>query len=152
LTAYFGATVGPDQLKILVSGGDAIHLVLDASTGRKTRLPSVPPGSNLFAIGGWHWIGSSMLFGSSGVQARDSRGSPAENCEEIGVAHTKFYTFDLATEKLSELAMPGAVTQPVVHAVDVMSDGHVHLVHEEAREGSEQDLGWFKIETSQNPE
>jgi hypothetical protein len=148
----FGVEVGPDRKKVLVRGGDAINLVLDPSAGRKIKLPSFPPGANMLAISDWHWIGSDLLFGSSGVHSLDNNGKAVTSCEGNNVAKTKFYTFDLVTEKLSELAMPGAVTQPVVHAVDVMSDGHVHLVHEEAREGSEQDLGWFKIETSQNPE
>lgn len=141
----FGVEVGPDRKKVLVRGGDATNLVLDPSVGRKIKLPSVPPGANMLAIADWHWIGPALLFGSSGIQSLDNDGKPVTSCEDHNVAKTKFYLFNLLTERLSEVAMPNAVTQPVVHAVDVMTDGHVHLVHEEAREGSEQDLGWFKI-------
>jgi hypothetical protein len=42
--------------------------------------------------------------------------------------------------------MPSKVTQPVVNVVDVSSDGHVHLVHEVPHVGTQQDLGWFKID------
>lgn len=41
--------------------------------------------------------------------------------------------------------MPSAVTQPLAHAAEVMSDGHIHLRHEVQQVGVKQDLGWFKI-------
>jgi hypothetical protein len=96
----------------------------------------------------WQWIGPNLLFGISGVEKIFHEGSHENCCNENNVAQTKFYTFDLLTEQLSEVVMPSVVTQPVVSAVDVMSDGHIHLWHEEPHEGGEQDLGWFKIDAA----
>lgn len=144
----FGAVVSPDKKKVLVKGGDATNLVLEPSTGRKIMLPSHPPGANMLGLGDWHWIGPNEIFGSSGVQAFNDKGEPVNCCEGHNVAQTKFYTFDLITERLSEVVMPSAVTQPVVNAVEVMSDGHIHLLHEEPHENVEQDLGWFKIDAA----
>ena len=64
---------------------------------------------------------------------------------ESNIAQTKFYTFDLLTGQLFEVVMPRAVTQSVVKVVDVMSDGHIHLLQDDLDEGVRQDLGWFKI-------
>lgn len=144
----FGAVVSPDKKKVFVKGGDATNLVLEPSTGRKIMLPSTPPGANMLGLGDWHWIGPNEIFGSSGVQAFNDKGEPVNCCEGHNVAQTKFYTFNLLTEKLSEVIMPSTVTQPVVNAVEVMSDGHIHLLHEEPHEGVAQDLGWFKIDAS----
>lgn len=146
----FGAVVSPDKKKVLVdaansSGGNS--LVLEPSTARKINLPSRPPGANMFSLS-WHWIGPNLLFGTSGIEKIFHEGPHENCCNENNVAQTKFYTFDLITERLSEVVMPSAVTQPVVNAVDVMSDGHIHLLHDEPHEGVEQDLGWFKIDAS----
>jgi len=150
----FGASVSPDKKKVLVdaansSGGNS--LVLEPEADRKTKLPSRPPGANMFSFS-WQWIGPNLLFGVSGVEKIFHEG-PHENCgNDDNVAQTKFYTFDLLTEQLSEVVMPSAVTQPVVNAMDVTSDGHIHLRHEEPHEGAEQDLGWFKIDAAtRNP-
>lgn len=69
-------------------------------------------------------------------------------CEGHNVARTKLYSFDVTTQRLAEVAMPSEVKQPVVNVMEVSSDGHVHLVHEEPHGGAEQDLGWFKIDAS----
>ena len=138
--------VGPNKEKVLVKGGDAKNLVIEPSTGRKITLPPRPPVANMLGFGNWHWIGPKQLFGTSGVERIFQEG-PHENCvNDNNVAQTKFYTFDLDTGRLSEVAMPSAVTQPVVHVVEVTSDGHIHLMNEKHAEGTEQDLGWFKIE------
>ena len=96
----------------------------------------------------WHWIGPNLLFGTSGVEKISHQGPHNNCCNENNVGQTKFYTFDLLTERLSEVVMPSAVTQPVVNAVDVMSDGYIHLLNVEPHEGTEQDVGWFKIDAS----
>jgi len=95
----------------------------------------------------WHWIGPNLLFGVTGVQALDASGEPVRH--DNNVAQSKFYTFDLITETLSEVAIPSAVTQPTVGIRKVMSDGHIHLWDDPAVEGKEPDLGWFKIEVPQ---
>jgi len=146
----FGAVVSPDKEKVLVdaansSGGNS--LILEPLADRKINLPSRPPGANMFSLS-WHWIGPNLLFGTSGVEKIFHEGLHENCCNENNVAQTKFYTFDLLTEQLSEVVMPGAVTQPVVNVVDVMSDGHIHLMHEVPHEGVEQDLGWFKIDAA----
>jgi len=146
----FGAIVSPDKEKVLVdaansSGGNC--LVLEPSTGRKVNLPSRPPGANMFSIS-WYWIGPNLLLGTSGVEKTFHEGPHKNYCNENNVAQTKFYTFDLLTERLSEVVMPSAVTLPVVNAVEVTSDGHIHLMLEELRENVEQDLGWFKIDAA----
>ena len=144
----FGAIVGPDKSKVLVKGGNAVNLVLEPSTSRRIMLPPLPPGANMFGLGDWHWIGPNRLFVSSGIQAFDYKGEPTKCCEGHNVSRTKFYTFDLVTEQLSEVIMPSAVRQPVVNVVGVMSDGYIHLMHEVPQEGVEQDLGWFKIDSA----
>jgi len=146
----FGAVVSPDKEKVLVdaansSGGNS--LVLEPSKDRIINLPSRPPGPNMFSLS-WHWIGPNLLFGTSGVEKIFHEGPHENCCNENNVAQTKFYTFDLITERLSEVAMPSAVTQLVVNAVEVMSDGHIHLLHEEPHKNAEQDLGWFKIDAA----
>lgn len=146
----FGASVSPDKKKVLVdaansSGGNS--LVLEPEADRITKLPSRPPGANMFSLS-WQWIGPNLLFGISGVEKIFHEGPHENCCNDDNVAQTKFYTFDLLTEQLSGVVMPSAVTQPVVNAVDVMSDGHIHLRHEEPHEGVEQDLGWFKIDAA----
>ncbi len=144
----FEAIVGPDNEKVLVRGGDSGNLVLVPSTKGKIRLPPYPPEANVLFIGDWHWIGPNLLWGTSGVEKLSHEG-PHENCSnENNVAQTKFYTFDLLTEQLSEVVMPTSVTQPLVNAVEVKSDGHIHLRHDESEEGAEQDLGWFKVDAA----
>lgn len=144
----FGAAVAPDKEKVLVKGGNAINMVLYPSDGRKIMLPALPPGTNMLGFGDWQWLGRSLVSGTSGV-AKISREGPHENCcNDNNIAATKFYTFDLLTEQLSEVVMPSTVTQPVVHAVEVMSDGHIHLVQDRLDGSGEQDLGWFKVEGS----
>lgn len=146
--AIFGAAVGPDKEKVLVKGGNAINFVLEPSSGRKIELPELPPGVNMLGFGDWRWIGRNLLFGISGVTKIFHDGAHQNCCSENNVAQTRFYTFDLLTQQLSELVMPSAVTQPGVNAVDVMSDGHIHLRFEEPLGGVEQDLCWFKIDAS----
>lgn len=145
--AIFAATVSPDKKNVLVRGGDSGTLVFEPSTGRKIRLPSYPPEPNILFIGDWHWISPNLLFGISGVEKVFHEGPHENCCNDNNVAQTKFYTFDLLTEQLSEVAMPSAVTQPVVNVLEVMSDGHIHLQNEIPQEGVEPaDLGWFKID------
>lgn len=143
----FGVSVGPDKQHVLVEGGDAKNFVLNPATGLKLQLPVYPPGSNMLGMGSWRWISKTKLLGESGVQAFNAKGAPMNCCEGHNVAQTKLYVYDVTTQKLAEVTMPSKVTQPVVNVVDVSSDGHVHLVHEVPHVGTEQDLGWFKIDS-----
>lgn len=140
-----GVEVGPDKQHVLVEGGSAVNFVLNPATGQKLQLPLTPPGANMLGFG-WRWIGKTKLLGESGVQAFNAKGAPMNCCEGHNVAQTKLYVYDVTTQKLAEVSMPSKVTQPVVNVVDVSSDGHVHLVHEVPHVGSQQDLGWFKID------
>ncbi|MFM2168254.1 MAG: hypothetical protein RIS79_2625 [Verrucomicrobiota bacterium] len=140
-----GVEVGPDKEHVLVKGGDAVNFVLNPATGLKLKLPLTPPGANMLGFG-WHWIGKTKLLGDSGVQAFNAKGTPINCCEGHNVAQTKLYVYDVTTQKLAEVNMPSKVTQPVVNVVDVSSDGHVHLVHEVPHVGTQQDLGWFKVD------
>lgn len=144
----FGVSVGPDKQHVLVEGGDAKNFVLNPATGLKIQLPVYPPGPNMLGMGSWRWIGETKLLGESGVQAFNAKGAPMNCCEGHNVAQTKLYVYDVNTQKLAELTMPSKVTQPVVNVVDVSSDGHVHLVHEVPHVGTQQDLGWFKIDAA----
>jgi hypothetical protein len=145
----FGASVSPDQKKVLVdaansTGGNCV--VLEPGANRIIKLPARPPSSNMFSLA-WHWISPNLLFGISGVEKVFHEGPHENCCNDNNVAQTKFYTFDLLTEQLAEVAMPSAVTQPVVNVLEVMSDGHIHLQNENPQEGVEPaDLGWFKID------
>lgn len=146
----FGVAVSPDKKMVLVhaanrSGGNS--LVLEPATSRRINLPSRPPGENLFSLS-WHWIGPNLLFGTSGVEKVFHEGAHENCCDGNNVAQTRFYVFDLVTGQLSTVVMPGAVKQQVLNAVDVMSDGHIRLQHDEPQEGVEQDLGWFRINPS----
>jgi hypothetical protein len=141
-----GIVAGPDRQRVLVHGGSAINYALKPSTGEKLKLPEKPPGVKVFGFGEWYWIGEHSLLGVSGVQ-KDFHEGPHENCaNDNNVVQTKFYTFDLLTEQLCEVAMPDTVSQPVVNVLDVTSDGHIHLLNNVPQEGVEQDLGWFKID------
>ncbi len=143
----FGAVVSPDKKKALVRGGDGKSLILEPSKNQKITPPFKPPGSNLFPFD-WHWIGPDLLFGISGVEKIFHEG-PHENCRnDDNVAQTKFYTFDLLTERLSEVVMPDTVTHPLVNAARVMSDGHIHLRLMDLPDDVDTDLGWFKIDAS----
>lgn len=144
----FGATVSPDKKKVLVdaannTGGNCV--VLEPEANRMVILPARPPSANMFSLA-WHWIGPNLLFGISGIEKVFHEGPHENCCNDNNVAQTKFYTFDLLTEQLSEVVMPDAVTQPVVNALEVTSDGHIHLQHETRQEGVDPDLGWFKID------
>lgn len=141
-----GVAVSPNQQMVLVEGGDAVNFVLTPSTGSKIKLPVYPPGANMLGFGAWHWISENKLLGESGVQALNAKGAPMNCCEGHNVAQTKLYVYDVTTQKLAEVTMPSKATQPVVNVVDVSSDGHVHLVHEVPHVGTQQDLGWFKID------
>ncbi|RYD38845.1 MAG: hypothetical protein EOP87_00605 [Verrucomicrobiaceae bacterium] len=140
----FGAVVSPGHRWVLVRGGDGKSLLLEPPSDRRIAPPTRPPGSNLFPFE-WHWIGPDLLFGISGVEKISHEGPHENCCNDNNVAQTKFYTFDVVRERLSEVVMPGAVTQPVVNAVDFTGDGHIHLKLEEPQDGVEQDLGWFRI-------
>lgn len=142
-----GAAVSPDKKKVLAKGGDGKNLILEPSTNRKITPPLRPPGSNLFPFD-WHWIGPNLLFGISGVQKIFHEGPHENCCNDNNVAQTKFYTFDLVTEQLSEVVMPDTVTQPLVSATEVMSDGHIHLQLSDLPDDVDPDLGWFKIDAS----
>ncbi len=142
-----GVEVGPDRQHILVEGGSAVNFVLNPTTGQKLKLPLTPPGANMLGFG-WRWIGETKLLGESGVQAFNTKGAPMNCCEGHNVAQTKLYVYDVTTQKLAEVTMPNKVTQPVVNVVDVSNDGHVHLVHEVPHVGTQQDLGWFKIDAA----
>lgn len=139
-----GVIVGPDRQLVLVEGGDSINIVINPASGRKVKLPVYPPGEHMLGLGGWHWIGSRTLLGSSGIQALDENGVPVKS--DNNVAQTKLYVYDVTTQRLSEVVMPSKVTQPLVNVMDVSPDGHVHLVQENSNGSSEQDLGWFKID------
>jgi len=143
--AILGVEVGPDKNHILVEGGDAVNFVLNPATGLKLQLPLTPPGANMLGFG-WRWIGNTKLLGDSGVQVIKSNGASVNCCEGHNVVQTKLYVYDVATQKLAEVATPSKVTQPVVNVVDVSSNGHVHLVHDVPHVGKQQDLGWFKID------
>ncbi|MCB1097914.1 MAG: hypothetical protein KDN22_20245 [Verrucomicrobiae bacterium] len=138
----FGAVVSPDRKKVLVRGGDGKSLILEPSKNQKIVPPFKPPGSNSFPFD-WYWVSANLLFGISGVERTFHEGSHMDG--ESNIAQTKFYTFDLLTGQLFEVVMPRAVTQSVVKVVDVMSDGHIHLLQDDLDEGVRQDLGWFKI-------
>lgn len=140
----FGISLSPDKKKILVKGGDGKCLILEPSSHRRIAPPFKPSGSNLFPFM-WHWVGPNLIFGISGDEKIPHEGPHYNCCNENNVAKTRFYTFDLLTEQLSEVIMPDAVTEPVVNAVNVMSDGHIHLVQHKPDGSGEQDLGWFKI-------
>lgn len=146
----FGASVSPNKSKVLVdaansTGGNCV--VLEPEVNRMVKLPARPPITNMFSLT-WHWIGPNLLFGISGVEKVFPEG-PHENCSnDDNVAQTKFYTFDLLTEQLSELAMPSSVTRPVVSVLEVMSDGHIHLQQSTPHEGVDSDLGWYKIQAA----
>jgi hypothetical protein len=147
----FGTSVSPDRKKVLVDaanskGGNC--LVLEPEADRLVKLPPRPPSENMFSLS-WYWIGPNLLFGISGVEKVFPVRSHGHGncCNDNNVAQTKFYTFDLLTEQLSEVAMPSEVTQPIVNVLDVTSDGHIHLQHETPQEGIDPDLGWFKIDT-----
>lgn len=144
----FGVSVSPDGKKALVdaansTGGNCV--VLEPGADRVVKLPSRPPFENMFSLS-WHWIGPNLLFGISGVEKVFHEGPHENCCNDNNVAQTKFYTFDLLTEQLSDVVMPSSVTQPVVNVLEVMSDGHIHLQHEAPPDGVEPDLGWFKID------
>ncbi len=141
-----GVAVAPDKQLVLVKGGDAINFVLDPATGQKIKLPVYPPGANMLGFGSWNWIGPRTLLGESGVQAFNAKGWPMNCCEGHNVAQTKLYSFDVTTQRLAEVTIPSEVKQPVVNVMEVSSDGHVHLAHEEPHGGAEHDFGWFKID------
>lgn len=141
----FGVSVSPDRRKVLVKGGDGKNLILEPHTGRRITPPFRPPGPHMFPLS-WYWIGPDLLFGVSGVE-RVFHEASHEDCEnENNITQTRFYAFNLLTERLSGVVMPGAVTQPVVSVVEVMSDGHIHLRQEDPQESGGRDLGWFRIE------
>lgn len=142
----FGAVVGPGDQHVLIKGGDGINFVLTPGTGEKLQLPLYPPGDNMLGLGSWYWLGENTLFCYSGVQALDKRGVPVKT--DNNVAETRLYVYDLTARQLMEVAMPAQVTQPVVVATEVMPDGHVHLFLEAPPEGTDPDLGWFKIDVS----
>lgn len=146
----FGAVVGPDGEKVLVdaanpSGGNCVVLI--PSLDQRIDLPSRPPSRDMFSFR-WDWLGPNLLLGASGIQKSTHDGTHENSSGDDNVAQTKLYTFDLLTKKLSEVTMPSAVTQPVVHIRSVTSDGHVNLGEEGAHDGSEQDLGWFQIDAT----
>ena len=145
----FGTSVSPDKKKVLVdaansTGGNCV--VLEPEANRMIKLPARPPSANMFSLA-WHWIGPNLLFGISGVEKVLHEGPHENCCNDNNVAQSKFYTFDLLNEQLSEVSMPSAVTQPLVNVLEVMSDGHIHLQHETPQVGIDPDLGWFKIDT-----
>lgn len=140
----FGVSVSPDKKKILVRGGDSGTIVMDPLTGRKIRLPSYPPEPEVLFIGDWRWIGPDSVFGSSGIQAFDDKGAPIKCCEGHNIARTKFYVYDIIAGVLSEVVTTDVVKETLVNAVEVVSDGYIHLLDEK----SGRDLGWFKVNVS----
>lgn len=146
----FGISVSPDKEKVLIKGGDGKSLIIAPSNGQKILPPYRPPGSRLFPFE-WHWLGADVLFGVSGVQKTFHEGPHENCCNDDNVERTKFYAFDLRSERLYEVAMPGAVTQPVVNALDVTTDGHVRLAQDGPRAEPAQELGWFRIDLPKSP-
>lgn len=144
--AILGIAIGPASKRLLVAGGDAINFILTPSENQKLKLPVYPPGANMLGFGSWHWISETKLLGVSGVQALNAKGTPVNCCEGHNVAQTKLYVYDVIAQQLAEVALPSKVTQSVVNVTEVSPDGHVHLFHEEPHVGTEQDLGWFKIQ------
>jgi hypothetical protein len=138
-----GVAVGPDGKHVLIEGGDAINYVLSPSTGEKIQLPVYPPGTNMLGFGTWNWINETKLLGVSGVQSLDEKGVPVQ--EDNNVAQTKLYVYDLTTQSLAEVPLPSEVSHLVVNIAEVSPDGHVHLMDEAPHRATEQDLGWFEI-------
>lgn len=152
--SIFGISVGPDREKVLIDAANSLGgncLVFEPLKGRKIKLPSRPPGENMFSLS-WYWINSNLLLGISGVELihdHDDKHEGKSCCNESNVVETRFYTFDLKSEQLAALNMPSSITLPVVKAVDVTSDGHIHLMYEKPQDGIEQDLGWFKFDVTE---
>jgi hypothetical protein len=141
----FAAEVGPDKQLVLIKGGDSVSFILQPSTSLKLQLPIYPPGKNMFGFS-WHWLGETKLIGLSGVQLLNAKGKPENSCGGNNVAQTKLYVYDITTQKLTEVGMPSSIKHSVVNVVEVINDGHLHLLYEDPHGKESKDLGWFKIE------
>jgi hypothetical protein len=145
-----GIAVGPDRQRVLIHGGSAINYALEPNTGAKVKLPEKPPGVDVFGFGQWYWIGEHSLLGVSGIQAFDAKGKAVKCCEGHDVAKITLFVFDLVSGKLTAVQTPKEVNHPVFTVMEAAPDGHIKLLYEEPHGGSEQELGWFKIDAEPN--
>lgn len=141
----FDVVVGPDKHLILVKAGDAVNFILNPSTGLNIQLPVYPLGKNMLGFD-WHWLGETKLLGLSGVKLLNAKGDPVSSCEGNNVAQTKIYVYDITSQKLTEVDLSSSIKHSVVTVVEVINDGHLHLIYENPHGKENKDLGWFKIE------
>jgi hypothetical protein len=146
----FGIALSPDKKSILVEGRNTINYVVTPSTQKKIKLPIKPVGVDMLGMGPWYWINSHMLLGESGRGKVDKDGKFLGS--DDNVAESNLYIFNISKKSFDKVQLPFDFRDKVFGIVEVDLDGYIklHFTNNLSPEKDPNELGWFKIEISDN--
>lgn len=135
----FGITISPNERLIWVDGGSRKSYIINAQGEEIALLPKTPPGKDMLGFGKWVWLDNNRLLGESGVQNFDENGKPIGCCQGHNMSESRFYVYDLRTNKMEEMRLPKNLRGKVVSIGKVLKTGELQLGHE--GDG----FGWYQV-------
>lgn len=126
----YSISVSPDDEKIVAGAGDGNAYIITNKGEKISNLPQFPPGKDMLGLGNWVWLDNNRLLGESGVQNYDEDGEPVGCCHGHNVSESRFYIYDLLTNKMEELQLPEELQEKVVTIGKVLKSGELQLGHD----------------------
>ena len=135
----YSISISPNEQLMWVNGGDVKSYIMNTKGEEVVNFPIVPPGQDVLMFGNWVWLDNNRLLGESGVQNFDENGKPIGCCQGHNMSESRFYVYDLRTNKMEEMQLPENLQGKVVTVGKVLKTGELQLGHE--GDG----FGWYQV-------